>query len=298
MDQFQPPFRWNLRFRESLGSLVEGERAASYPEFTDDLLTCAAQCVAFSQNADMYFIGRSPESVFDLLSGLLLDTPWSGRLQLVQFSMRYITEDVIRHEIPGALQGIRAYFQLLELSPEQLIARKQRIALIDLVASGETLGNVVGLLHSWTRDLGLDWRAVKAKMCIVGITWEEDPSPNTWRWSQHADWVGLLNRQAIKNIAIPRRLWDYLGNRQDKVTESFHPWRWPGGALAAPNHHDQHLVALRLAVDLFDMGRTRACRERFVRLLSHGNGHGQQMRAPWLRSLTHRVIPSGTRFRK
>jgi hypothetical protein len=294
MDLLQPPFRWNLRFRESLGSLIEGERAASYPEFADDLLACAAQCVAFSQNADMYFIGRSPESVFDLLSGLLLDTPWSARLQLVQFSMRSVTENVIRREIPGALQGLRAYFRLLELSPEQLIARNQRIALIDLVASGETLGNLVGLLHSWTRELGLDWRAVKAKIYIVGITWEADPSPNTWRWNQHTDWVGLLNRQAIKNIAIPRRLWNYLGNRQEKVTESFHPWRWPRGELAAPNHTDQHLVALRLAVDLFDMGRTRACRERFIRLLSHG----REMRAPWLRSLTHRVIPSGTRLRK
>ncbi len=296
MDLFQPPFRWNLRFRATLGSLVEGERAASYPEFADDLLTCAVQCVAFSQNADLYFIGRSPESVFDLLSGLLLDTPWAARLQLVHFSMRSVTEDGIRREIPGALQAIRAYLRLLDLSPEQLIARKQRIALIDLVASGETLGHLVRLLHSWTRELGLDWRAVKAKLCIVGITWEADPSPTTWRWSQHAEWVGLLNRQAIKTIAIPPRLWDYLGNRQEKVTESFHPWRWPGGELAAPNHNEHHLVALRLAVDMFDLGRTRACRERFVRLLSQG--HGREMRAPWLRSLTHRVIPSGTRFRK
>jgi hypothetical protein len=55
---------------------------------------------------------------------------------------RRAVEDVIRREIPGALQGVRAYFRLLELSPEQLIARKQRIALIDLVASGETLGNL------------------------------------------------------------------------------------------------------------------------------------------------------------
>jgi len=208
--------------------------------------------------------------------------------------MRFVTEGSIRREIPGAIQGIRTYFRLLEMSPEQLIARKQRIALIDLVASGETLGNLVGLLHTWTRELGLDWRAVKAKICIVGITWEEDPSPHTWRWRQHADWVGLLNRQTIKNIAIPRRLWRYLGDQQDKVTESFHPWRWSGAELAVPNYNDQHLLALRLAVDLFDMGRTRACRERFVRLLSHE----QAMRTPWLRSLAHRVIPSGTRFRK
>ena len=40
------PFRWNLARRAELGRLVEGVRAASYPEMLDDLAECAARVVA------------------------------------------------------------------------------------------------------------------------------------------------------------------------------------------------------------------------------------------------------------
>jgi len=165
---------------------------------------------------------------------------------------------------------------------------------IDVVYSGSTLGNLVSVLHTWSAAAQIDWGAVKAKLRIVGITWSRSPSPHMWRWQAHADWVGLLNRGTIKNVAVPGRLWDYLGNRQAKVTESFSPWRWATGALSAPNYGEEHLAALRLAVDLFDGGRMRQHRERFVALLSQERA----MRSLWFRALVHRVIPSGTRFRR
>jgi hypothetical protein len=294
VDPFQPPFRWNLRFRESLGGLLDGPRAPTYPEFLDDLIACAARCIALADNGDLCFIGRSPESLFDLLSGLLLDTPWADRLRLVQFSMRNLDQRAVRRRIPGALESLRAYFRLLGIGPQELIAAAHPIVLVDLVSSGRTLGHLIAVLHTWTTAEALDWRAVKAKLRIVGITWSQHPSPRTWRWHEHAEWAGLLNRRAIKNVAIPGRLWGYLGDRQEKVTESFSPWRWATGELSAPNYHERHLAALRLAVDLFDSGRERAYREPFVWRLSQERA----MRSPWFRSLVHQVIPSGTRFRK
>lgn len=294
MDTFQPPFRWNLRFRESLGGLLDGPRAPAYPEFRDDLLGCAARCLALSHNGDLCFLGRSPESLFDLLSGLLLDTPWADRLRLVPFSMRFFDQQTVRRRIPGALESLHAHFRLLEIGPDELIAAAHPIVFIDLVDYGRTLGHLVSVMHAWSTAAALDWRAVKAKLRIVGITWSEPPSPHTRRWHQQAEWVRLLNRGAIKNVAVPGRLWDYLGNRQVKVTESFSPWRWATGELSTPNYHEEHLAALRLAADLFDSGRTRMCREPFVGLLSQERA----MRFPWFRSLVHQVIPSGTRFRR
>src|SRR5262245_54765834 len=255
MDIFEPPFRWNLRFRESLGGLLDGPRAPAYPEFLDDLLGCAARCVGQSHNSDLCFLGRSPESLFDLLSGLLLDTAWADRVRLIPFSMRHLDLQGVRRRVPGALESLHAYFQLLGISPELLITAAHPVVFIDLVDTGETLGHLVSVLHSWSMMAELDWRAVKAKVRIVGIAWRQRPSPHTWRWQEQTAWMSLLNRGTIKNVSVPGRLWDYLGNRQVKVTESFTPWRWATGELSVPNYHNSHLAALRLAVDLFDCGR-------------------------------------------
>lgn len=294
MDTFQPPFRWNLRYRESLGDLLDGPRAPAYREFLDDLLACAARCLALSHNSDLCFLGRSPESLFDLMSGLLFDTPWADRLRLVPFSMRDLDQNAVRRDIPGALESLHAHFRLLGIGPDELIAATHPVVFIDVVHSGRTLGHLIDVLHTWSAAAALDWRAVKAKLRIVGVTWSQSPSPHTWRWQAHADWVGLLNRDAIKNVAVPGRLWDYLGNRQVKVTESFSPWRWATGELSSPDYGEEHLAALRLAVELFDSGRMRHYRERFVALLSQERA----MRSLWFRALVHRVIPSGTRFRR
>jgi len=294
MDTFEPSFRWNLRFRESLGGLLDGPRAPAYPEFRADLLACAARCVGQSYNGDLCFLGRSPESLFDLLSGLLLDTPWADRLRLIPFSMRHLDLHGVRRRIPVALESLHAYFQLLGISPELLITKPHPVVFVDLVDTGRTFGHLISVLHAWSIMAALDWRAVQAKLRIVGVTWRQRPSPHTWRWQEHTAWVSLLNRGTIKNVSVPGRLWDYLGNRQVKVTESFTPWRWATGELSAPNYHEPHLAALRLAVDLFDSGRMREYREPFVELLSQQRA----MRTAWYRSLLHQVIPSGVRFRR
>ena len=65
------PFRWDLTRRNQLGSLLEGEAAATYKSFPTHLLACCARVVAFSGDSDLIFVGRSPESIFDHLSGLL-----------------------------------------------------------------------------------------------------------------------------------------------------------------------------------------------------------------------------------
>jgi hypothetical protein len=39
-------------------------------------------------------VGRSPENFFDHLSGLLIDSSWSQRVQLLQFSWRWVDEEM------------------------------------------------------------------------------------------------------------------------------------------------------------------------------------------------------------
>src|SRR3712207_2568304 len=167
---FEIPFRWDITRRDQLGSLVEGEAAATYDAFPEHLLACCSKVVAFAGDSDLIFVGRSPESVFDHLSGLLFDSSWFDRLELLHFSMRFREEAEIRREHPGAVQAMRAYLERLGLHPEGLATRERPAAFIDLVLTGDTFGRLVTFLHNWSRDAGYDWNAVRRRVRLVGIT--------------------------------------------------------------------------------------------------------------------------------
>src|ERR1051326_5117963 len=111
------PFRWDVARREQLGSLVESAPAARPPWFDDELLRCCARVVAFAGNSDLVFVGRSPEPLFDLLSGILLDTTWADRLSILNLSLRYAST-------PDAedAAAIEPYLRSLGLSPDSLVA--------------------------------------------------------------------------------------------------------------------------------------------------------------------------------
>ncbi len=174
---FEPPFRWNLTHRSHLGNLLEGERAVSYDTFLDHLLPCCSKVIAFADDSDIIFVGRSPESIFDYLSGLLFDSSWFDRLELLHFSMRFKEESEIRKEHPEAVEAMRSYLQQLGLHPEGLATRCRPVAFVDLVATGDTFGRLTTFLYNWAKDVNYDWNAVKRRIRIVGITERTKTSP-------------------------------------------------------------------------------------------------------------------------
>jgi len=81
------------------------------------------------------------------------------------------------------------------------------------------------------------------------------------------DMAVLLESRSVKNVSIPRELWEYLGNYQYKVSQSYTPSRWGDPELSLPSYSESQIKALRLAYELFELGRTKERRERFVSLL-------------------------------
>lgn len=282
---FSVPFRWNLTNRNHLGSLVEGEAAVSYPEFLEHLLPCCSKVLAFSSDSDLVFIGRSPESIFDHLSGLLFDTSWRDRLELLHFSMRFREEKAIRQEHPEAINAMREYLRHLGLHPEGIATRVRPAAFVDLVLTGDTFGRLVTFLRNWTTSAAYDWNAVKRRFRLIGITERTKTSPKTWRWQQQASWVSCLQSGSIKNVSIPRALWQYLGNYQFKVSPSYTPSRWGDPTLSVPTRSDEQMRALRLAYDLFEFGRTRERRQQFISLLVKEPA----MKHQWFRDLVREI---------
>jgi hypothetical protein len=153
------------------------------------------------------------------------------------------------------------------------------------VATGDTFGRLTTFLYNWSKDMKCDWNAVKRRVRILGITERTKTSPKTWRWQQHATWLPLLGRGAVKNVSIPRDLWEYLGNYQDKVSRSYTPSRWGDLALSSPSHSDRHIKALRLAFELFELGRKKERREQFASLLVKEPA----MKYGWFRMLVQEI---------
>ncbi len=80
------PFRWNLKKREQLGSLLDGEKGSNVLHYIDELRECAAKVLARSDQRNLIFVGRSPENIFDYLSGVLQNTSWEYKIENLNIS--------------------------------------------------------------------------------------------------------------------------------------------------------------------------------------------------------------------
>jgi hypothetical protein len=81
------PFRWDLVTPDQLGSLLVG---TATPDlwFLDELVACAGKVLARSGNGDLVFVGRSLDSMFDLLSGALADLAGQRLLRRLPLSFQ------------------------------------------------------------------------------------------------------------------------------------------------------------------------------------------------------------------
>jgi hypothetical protein len=193
----------------------------------------------------------------------------------------------LRHVEPPTSDQLRAiypYFAEVGLEPHALARRGRGFALVDVVDTGETLGALLTFLKKWSDDVRAEWRAVAAKIRIVGLTWRGKSSPTTWRWQQHTEWVKRLRLYEIKNVPVPPRLGTYLAAEAPKTSYSFTPSSWGDDDVRRPVRDHEAREALTLAVRLFDLGRTGETRRRFARALAGETA----MKESWFRSLSSR----------
>jgi hypothetical protein len=269
------PFRWDLSRREQLGALAAGQPPRYDAGFPDALRACCARVLGAAGDARLVFIGRSPESLFDYLTGALADTSWRDRCTLLNVSLRGSTVE------PSAIGALREQMAELALDPERLAAGPEMVALVDLVDTGGTLGTLLDLVMAWAAERGADQESIRRHRRVVGITVRRKNSPNTWRWQQRAPWARAFRRGALRGVSVPLDLWSYLAGFQPKVAQANPPWRWGDPAMLAPPRAPEHIEALRLAVHLHERARTREEREALARTLAKERA----MREGWLRGL-------------
>src|SRR5436305_1036331 len=108
--------------KSHLGRRLGRGRTSAMPDYQQDrLLRCAAHVLRGEGDADFVFIGRSLESMYDLLSGALARTTWYDRLQLVQLSLRKHSPEEFHQKRPKRAASLRDYFRSCQLTPQQIV---------------------------------------------------------------------------------------------------------------------------------------------------------------------------------
>lgn len=289
------PFRWDLIAPDRLGSLLAG---TAEPDlwFLDALAECAGKVVARSGGGDLFFVGRSLDSVFDLLSGALAESgpgvyrlPFSFARPVLQSGRRWRARPLSaaeREQARGVLAG-------LGLAPAVLARRARPAAFADVVSHGSTFTELFLLLRDWADEDRGQWDVIRRKLRFTGVTARRKTSPNTFRWQQHAAWAGQLPAGAIRNVSVAGLVWGYLANSQVKLTSSFKPDQWLAEA-GGPQRDPAIRQALAEAVAITTYGRSVQGRKRIARAISHEPALSQ----PWLRDVVRQLNQSGTRQRQ
>ena len=167
---------------------------------------------------------------------------------------------------------------MLELAPQQILSNPRGICFCDVVHRGGTFRELFFFLIHWAAEKNLDPKALCRKLEFLGVTSRTKNSPNTWRWQQHADWVEQ-HGIAVKNVSIPGDLWHYFGNEQEKVSRGNPPVTWESDAILLPPRLEGHILALRLAFDVFRRGQAE--KKDFSTSLAEL----EEVREAWLRGL-------------
>ncbi|MGQ0843518.1 MAG: hypothetical protein ACT4QF_05245 [Sporichthyaceae bacterium] len=273
------PFRWSLVPREQLGTLVAGIDPPRLPDL-DELVDCAAKTLARCGGGRLLFVGRSADSLFDLLSGVLAGTDHRDRLARLAYSVREDPAVMSADQIAQA----RAILAASGLSPEHLTGREP-IALVDLVAGGRTFTGLFHLLREWAVEQDVPWEIARQRLRFVGITSRRPTSPKTWRWQQHVDWLEELPAGAVVNVSLDPDLWTYWAEQQPKLTRSLHPGQWNIPEQPGPRHDEAARAALAEAVALVDLGGRRTTRVAIARVLEREPAFAHH----WLRLLAAQI---------
>jgi hypothetical protein len=213
------------------------------------LLSLSAEVLVAAGDADIVFVGRSPENLHDFLRGALAPTSFAERIQLLQLSLRDHPR-ALRHRSPEKLERLGRYLAAVNLAPRQILDRPRPVAFTDLVCSGETFRNLVDALRLFSGAPRV-WSAVRERLrwvCLVSTEpgysgWEPDDS----RWTQE------FPASSVRRVRLDRDFWHYLGDTQTKTTDRWSEERWatPG---APPDLEGFRFEAIRLARAIYRLG--------------------------------------------
>lgn len=273
-------FRWSIARREQLGRLVTGEPVEGFASILAEVRRCAARVIAMAGDSRLVFVGRSPETLFDYLTGAFAGTSWSDRLALLHLSLRSSSERWVEMDLERR-SALRQQFGAMRLDPTAIVAGTRPIAFVDVICEGITFASLTELLFDWAEAEGVGANALRRRVRIVGIVTRGDRGYTRTGWQRHA-WARRFRPGALKGVSVPDRFWDFLGNSDAKVSRSNPPPKWCDPEMARPPRGPRHTEALDLALALHEAGQSRSERDTLAAAIAEQ----PSMRHVWCRVLT------------
>jgi hypothetical protein len=155
-------FRWNIARREQLGRLVTGEPVEGLASILAEVRRCAARVIAMSGDSRLVFVGRSPETLFDYLTGALSGTSWADRLTLLQLSLRSSSERWAEMDFERRF-ALHQQFGALRLDPAAIAAGARQIAFVDVICDGITFASLTDLIFDWAEEEAVGANALRRR---------------------------------------------------------------------------------------------------------------------------------------
>ncbi|MEV6412907.1 hypothetical protein [Kribbella sp. NPDC051718] len=270
------PFRWDLVRPDQLGSMLDDVPEVNL-DYLDELIACAGKVLARCGDGDLYFVGRSVDSLFDLLSGAFVGTSWQDRLHPLPLSLPGTWADDLTAE---ELAQLRTNLAAAGLAPADLM-RGRPTVFVDLVSQGFTFENLYELLRDWIADEHAQWDVIRRQLRFVGITRRGKTSPNKWRWQQEARWTAELPASSIRNVSLDGTVWSYFGDYQAKTAGSFWHGRWSDPKVGEPRRDKKTRYALAEAALLVERGKSASVRRQLAAVLGQEPSKGER----WSREL-------------
>jgi len=258
---------------------VHGEVKPADKLALEQIRRCAARVVAMAGDARLVFVGRSPEPIHDYLTGAFSGTSWSNRITLLNLSLKS-SESRWNLLGKGTRDALCDHFCELGIDPASITTGARSVAFADVICEGDTFGALFDLLFAWAEAEGIDRRAVRRRLRVVGITsWDPgDPGPVAWK---ELEWAKAFRPASLKGVSVPSWFWTYLGDSPSKVSRRNPPERWADPEMARPPRDDKHLEGLRQAVALYEAGRSRAERDALAAAITEQ----PSIRYAWCRTL-------------
>ena len=105
------------------------------PEFERELVRISAEVLANCRNGRLYFIGRSPEHMYDYLTSAFARVPqWRSKMHLVLLSMCGFAGTSCLTKMQR--DGMRSFLASVGLHPRDIIGRKERTGAMQPRAHG------------------------------------------------------------------------------------------------------------------------------------------------------------------
>jgi hypothetical protein len=258
--------------------------------FLPELVECSGRVLARSGNGDLFFVGRSLDSMYDLLSGALVGVEGAPAVHRVPLSLsRPNARRRGRRRSPrpltvGEHARFRAFMAEAGITPFRLARRQRPATFVDVVHTGDTLGELYELLRRWIAEERETWPVIRRKLRFVGVTERERPSPGVYRWRTVQAWTHDLPAPAITGVSVRAAVWRYLADDQEKLTGSYRPDTWLNDR-GGPEHDDDTRAALAEAVAIVAYGRSEQGRRALARAIAGEPALAES----WLRTLLGRL---------